>query len=87
MEKLALPRLELVAEGTVPEAAQTRPVYFSGLGWVETPVVARHSLRAGHGISGPAIIEQLDATTVIYPGHRAAVDAYGNLLIHIPQAR
>jgi N-methylhydantoinase A len=80
-DKLTLPGLEAVAAGTRPESAQTRPVYFVGSGFVDTPVFARDTLRAGHVMYGPAIVEQLDATTVIYPDHQATVDAYGNLLM------
>ena len=82
VDKLTLPRIATVPEGTLPTAVQTRPVYFSGQGFVEIPVYARQSLRAGHAMRGPAIVEQLDTTTVISPEHRAVVDAYGNLLLH-----
>jgi N-methylhydantoinase A len=34
-------------------------------------------------LDGPAIVEQLDSTTVIEPGDRARVDAFGNLEITI----
>lgn len=81
MEKLALPCIGTVPEGAVPNTTRTRLVYYTGLGPVETPVFARHALCAGHVIHGPAIVEQPDATTVIYPGHQAVVDAYGNLLM------
>jgi N-methylhydantoinase A len=82
MDKLILPRIDAVPAGTTPAAMRTRPVYFSGLGFVDTPVFARHTFCAGHCLDGPAVVEQLDTTTVIYPGHQAVVDAYGNLLLH-----
>ena len=66
-----------------PAPAQTRSVYFSGQGFSDTPVYARSTLQATHVVRGPAIVEQLDATTVIFPGHEAVVDLYGNLLIHL----
>jgi N-methylhydantoinase A len=34
-------------------------------------------------VEGPAIIEQLDCTTVLEPGNRAEVDAMGNLVVTI----
>ena len=37
-------------------------------------------------IEGYAIVEQYDATTVVLPGHRAAVDAWRNLLIRPAEA-
>jgi N-methylhydantoinase A len=79
MDKLALPRVATVAEGTVPQPNQSRTVYFASTGTIDTPVFARHTLCAGHVVAGPAIIEQLDTTTVLYPGQQATVDAYGNL--------
>jgi N-methylhydantoinase A len=87
MEKLTLPRIATAAApGTTPEPVQTRPVYFSGQGFVDTFVYARHTLQAAHVVRGPAIVEQLDTTTVIFPGQEATVDVYGNLLIHLPRS-
>jgi N-methylhydantoinase A len=60
-------------------------VYFAAAGFVDTPVFARQTLGAGHTVHGPAIIEQFDTTTVVFPGHEATVDAYGNVLIHLQQ--
>jgi N-methylhydantoinase A len=81
MAKLTLPGVETVPAGTAPQASQARAVYFAGLGFVDTPVFARHTLCAGHALRGPAIIEQLDTTTVVYPGHQTVVDPSGNLLM------
>ena len=52
-------------------------------GAVDCPVYDRRALRAGHTLDGPAIIEQLDSTTPIFPGDRAVVDSAGNLVIRI----
>jgi N-methylhydantoinase A len=59
-----------------------RPVRFDG-GFVETPVYARDTLGQGATISGPAIVQQSDATVVINPGARAEVDKLGNLIIDV----
>jgi N-methylhydantoinase A len=60
----------------------TRAVHFELAGGaLPTPVYARGSLAAGQAITGPAIIEQLDTTTVIPPGSRARVHESGSLLI------
>jgi N-methylhydantoinase A len=61
--------------------AGRRPVYFAGAGWTSCPVLDRATLGAGAVVRGPAIVEQLDATTVVLPGQRAAVDGVGNLVI------
>ena len=46
----------------------------------------RARLLAGNLIEGPAVVSQLDATTVIPPGARAEVDRYGNLIASISVA-
>ena len=64
-----------------PEPAAVRRVYFAG-NWYETPVFRRDALAAGSALTGPAIIEQLDATTAVWPGQRLQVDGHGQLLLH-----
>jgi len=63
-------------------AAQTgvRAVYFDGR-FVDTPCYQRGGLAPGARVEGPAIVEQLDCTTVILPGQVARVDAYLNLVV------
>ena len=63
-----------------PEPAAVRRVYFAG-NWYETPVFRRDALAAGSALTGPAIIEQLDATTAVWPGQRLQVDGHGQLLL------
>jgi len=61
-----------------------RPSYFTAAGgFVDTPVYDRYTLRAGHRIDGPAIIEEREATTVVPPGDRLIVDEYLQLRIQI----
>jgi N-methylhydantoinase A len=50
-------------------------------GFVECPVYRRDLLRAGNRFSGPAIIEQMDATTVVPAGWRALVEPYLNVVL------
>jgi N-methylhydantoinase A len=50
---------------------------------IDTPVYQREGLDVGVSITGPAIIDQLDCTTVLPPGQTAVVDAYKNLVIKI----
>ena len=59
-----------------------RPVRFDG-GFVDTLVYARDALGRGATVSGPAIVQQADATVVISPGARAEVDKLGNLIIDV----
>src|SRR5260370_26580967 len=58
-----------------------RRVHFPGAGWTACPCVDRERLGVGAVVTGPAIVEQPDTTTVVPPGHRARVDRVGNLVI------
>ncbi len=58
----------------------TRPLFAHGA-WHAATIFARDALPLGAAIAGPAVIEQLDATTVVEPGTSARVDALGNLRI------
>jgi N-methylhydantoinase A len=59
-----------------------RPVWFAETGgFVACPVYDRYRLTAGTVLAGPAIVEELDSTSVIHPGYAARVDRYGNLLV------
>jgi N-methylhydantoinase A len=60
----------------------TRRVWFSH-GWHETPVYAREKLPLDATLEGPAILEQLDCTTVVEPGDTVRQDRLGNLLISV----
>jgi N-methylhydantoinase A len=59
-----------------------RRVYFAERdGRVLVDCYDRYQLRAGMVIRGPAIVEEMDSTTVVHPGFAARVDRYGNLLL------
>jgi N-methylhydantoinase A len=48
---------------------------------VSCPVYDREKLGPGHELVGPAIVEQMDATTLVLGGQRARVDEFANLII------
>ena len=50
-------------------------------GLVDCPVYDRALLRVGNRFAGPAVVEQMDATTVVLPGMTAAVEPYLNLIL------
>jgi N-methylhydantoinase A len=52
-------------------------------GFVACPVYDREKLRAGNRIVGPAIVEQMDATTVVLAGIVARVEPYLNLILEM----
>lgn len=69
------------ADASIDKARlEDRDVWFDG-GWHRTAIWSRLELPIGAVISGPAILEQPDATTVVEPGLVARVDALGNILI------
>jgi N-methylhydantoinase A len=60
---------------------ETRAVWFRATGFADTAVYRRAALGPGDRIDGPAIVEQMDSTTVIPPGWRAVVAAEGSMLM------
>jgi N-methylhydantoinase A len=64
-----------------PTRHPRRRVHFAGVGWRACPSLDREQLGVGAVVTGPAVVEQLDTTTVVPPAHRARVDRVGNLVI------
>ena len=60
----------------------TRRVWFDE--WTEASIYARDRLPLGATLAGPAIIEQLDTTTVVEPDNVVEVDDVGNLVVTVP---
>lgn len=69
---------EIAAGSGTPSPKGERPIFRSGK-WVSAGVYDRSALGAGDRITGPAIIEQDDTTTVLLPGWSARADVLGNL--------
>jgi N-methylhydantoinase A len=84
-----LVNLRLTAIGKLPDLkleqpydagsarTRTRDVWFPASGFVAATVYWRNGLAAGETVSGPAIIEALDSTTVIPPGWVGRIDELG----------
>ncbi|MFL6803201.1 MAG: hydantoinase/oxoprolinase family protein, partial [Xanthobacteraceae bacterium] len=67
--------------GTLSHALrETRTVRFDGAD-IDCPIYQRERIDVGLSVAGPAILDQFDCTTVIYPGQVARVDAWKNLII------
>jgi len=87
----------LIAYGLLPQAkiaeshatrdgklvAQGERLVFTRDDFEMTPVFRRELLMRGDAIDGPAVVEQLDSTTMIFPGQRCVVDEYLNLRIDL----
>ena len=71
-------------DSSEPLARARRKVYFDDSpDAVDTPIYQRTDLRAGHNITGPAIIEQVDSTVLIPPGTPAKVDKFLNIILTV----
>jgi N-methylhydantoinase A len=81
VEKPKITRLNKGGAGTVEEAYKgDRQVIFDE-GFLTTPTYERDLLPVGATLSGPLIIEEPAATTVVFPGQKLSVDEYG--FVHI----
>ncbi len=77
---------ELPAGGADASAASAgeRPVWFEGPGGLQphaARLFERERFTAGNRIEGPAVVFQMDATTVVPPGWTGKVDRWGHLLL------
>lgn len=63
----------------------TRSVYFSDLGntAIKCPVYDRYYLQSGDAFDGPAIIEEMESTTVIGANTHIRIDKYKNIIIDL----
>ncbi len=60
----------------------SRRAWFDGQGWVETPVLDRAALSETPR-EGPLIVQEYDATCLVPPGARAALDGFGNIVVAV----
>jgi N-methylhydantoinase A len=78
-DKPRLPSRIPPESGNVPAS---RRAWFGAAGWVNTKVADRAAL-ASAPLEGPVIVQEYDATCLVPPGARAAVDAFGNIVIAV----
>ncbi len=84
LAKLSQPK-KSKAKASRPKPLGSRPVWFSHSRPAKTPIYDRADLQPGHAVGGPAIIEQFDSTSVLYPKDRLVVDDVMNLLVTVGQ--
>jgi N-methylhydantoinase A len=61
-----------------------RPVIFSsGEQPVMSPIFLRAGLKCGDRLVGPAVIEEVGATILLYPGDKMEVNEFGHLVIDV----
>jgi N-methylhydantoinase A len=76
------PLAALLPAGDGEALVGERPLYADGA-WHQAKVWQRERLAEGARVTGPAILQQADATTVLEPGSEAVVDPIGNLRIKV----
>jgi N-methylhydantoinase A len=82
LPKLQTPTASAASAPLDSALAGVRSVYFDQRGgFVQTPCYQRARLTAGMSFEGPAIVDQQDTTTVVFPAFHAHVDARGNLIL------
>ena len=67
------------ADASAAKVQSTR--IFEGGAWHDAAIYDRGKLRPGNRITGPAIVTEMDSTSVILPAHVGVVDSVGNILI------
>ena len=75
-------RKKEVSGTQLPNPGEIRPLIF-GQDQINTPVYNRKDLPPNTVLIGPAVVEQDDATTLIWPRMTASVDLYGNIIIDV----
>jgi len=71
------------ADGSSGTAGETREAYFGPeVGLVDVPVIGRAALL-GAKLEGPLFLDEYDSTTVVPPGCRATLDAFGSIAIDV----
>ena len=75
-----MPRFGRAGTSLADARRATRRVRFDGQ-TIDCPVYWRDKLDVGLSLKGPAVLDQLDCTTVICPGQVARVDDWKNLIV------
>ena len=71
----------MTAASCAPGISSIHEVWMDGAARAAV-IYDRSKLRAGDLVPGPAVVTEMDSTTLIHNGHSAIVDDFGNLLIN-----
>lgn len=69
-------------ELTLDDCVIEQSKFYYQAGWYDINIYDRQKLHEELVVQGPAIVLEMDSTTVILPQHNAKVDALGNLIIN-----
>ncbi len=67
---------------TLDDCVMHQSKYYYAGGWYDINLYDRAKLHEDLVVQGPAIVVEMDSTTVILPQHTASVDSLGNLIIN-----
>jgi N-methylhydantoinase A len=81
IHKVEFPKFDKGTPNPAAALVEQQRVYFHGQ-FIPANVYDRNLLHAGNRIRGPAIVIQMDSTTVIHPDHVGVIDEYLNILIN-----
>ncbi len=68
-------------QGKAPASWPERHIWFTAEASESAKIVQREQMTTGESVKGPAVIEQADATTLVWPGWSAVLDAAGNVML------
>ena len=79
----AIAELQVGSEDTTLEQCKLHETrYYYESSWYDAVIYDRDKLHKGLVVPGPAIVNEMDSTTVILPGYEATVDSLGNMIIN-----
>ncbi|MDD6212171.1 MAG: hydantoinase/oxoprolinase family protein, partial [Clostridiales bacterium] len=81
IEKTPIKEIETLPYTLEETVKEEREVIFEGTGKVMSKIYDREKMSAGMTVEGPCIIEEVSASTVVYPGMTASIDKYGDIII------
>ncbi|PWJ48517.1 hydantoinase/oxoprolinase family protein [Faecalicatena contorta] len=81
IEKTPIKEIAALPYSLKETVKEVRPVIFEEAGTLDTKIYDREKISPGMELEGPAIIEETSSSAVIYPGMKASIDKFGNILI------
>ncbi|WP_102224585.1 hydantoinase/oxoprolinase family protein [Acidimangrovimonas sediminis] len=85
VEKAELPERPLGPAEAASAVSGSREVWYPETGaFTDSPIYDRERLSPGMEFAGPALVEQMDTTTLVPPGVQVRVDPFENLIMELP---
>lgn len=78
-----LPRGAPLHNGASGAQGQRRIIFDHAEQSLSCPIFLRDGFKAGDRLDGPAVIEELGATILLYPGDKMQVNEFGHLVIDV----